>query len=390
MYSQDGTGLGHLRRTRNIARELLFRDSECSVLVVADSPVAPFFAPLQGMDYIKVPCIKKVDQARYCPNTLSVDLRDVLRLRAGVILQAFLAFQPDLILVDYWPTGFLGELEPVLNTTYRSSRRPKFFLGLRDVLDSPEVVHQRWTDRGVYNYLRHYDGIFVYGCRDMYDVDQAYDLTSYAREVTYCNYVAPRASTIPPAASADQPMLLVMGGGGEDAYALERTFVEALPLILEEQKVRALMLTGPNMPREHQQALRVQAASLPLTVRKSTQDATFWLRQASAVICMGGYNTLAEVLTWRKKALVVPRTGPSAEQRIRTDLFAKRRLIHTLDPDYLTPAAMAEAVVRLLGRDDVPEPVSIPPLDGTQQVVDRLLTTARDIDVGRLAGQRAR
>ena len=389
MYSQDGTGLGHLRRTRNIARELLSRDSGCSVLVVADSPVAPFFAPLQGLDYIKVPCIKKVDQARYYPHTLSVDLEDVLRLRAGVILQAFLEFQPDLVLVDYWPTGFLGELEPVLDTIDRAPQCPKFFLGLRDVLDAPEVVRQRWTDRGVYDYLRYYDGIFVYGCRDMYDVDQAYDLTSYAKAVTYCNYVAPKASTTPPAASTDQPTLLVMGGGGEDAYTLEQTFVEALPLILEEQKARALMLTGPNMPREHQQALRAQAAALPLTVRKSTQDATFWLRQASAVICMGGYNTLAEVLTWHKKALVVPRTGPSAEQRIRTDLFAKRRLIHKLDPDYLTPAAMAEAVVRLLGRDDVPDPVSVPPLDGTQQVVDRLLSTARDINDGRLAAQGA-
>jgi predicted glycosyltransferase len=57
---------------------------------------------------------------------------------------------------------------------------------------------------------------------------------------------------------------------------------------------------------------------------------------------MAGYNTLSEVLSLNKRALVVPRAGPSAEQRMRAGLFANRGLLEMLDPSDLTPELMAQ------------------------------------------------
>jgi predicted glycosyltransferase len=75
---------------------------------------------------------------------------------------------------------------------------------------------------------------------------------------------------------------------------------------------------------------------------------------ADLVVCMAGYNTLAEVLTLGRKALVVPRAGPSAEQQMRCRLLAQRNLIDVLYPGQLSPQALAERLVLDLERDDYP------------------------------------
>jgi len=59
IYSQDGFGLGHLRRNSVIGQHLLEALPKSKVLLFADSPVAPFFQLPQGMDHIKLPSIKK-------------------------------------------------------------------------------------------------------------------------------------------------------------------------------------------------------------------------------------------------------------------------------------------------------------------------------------------
>jgi predicted glycosyltransferase len=212
-----------------------------------------------------------------------------------------------------------------------------------------------------------YDAVLIYGSRQIYAAESAYDLTSYARQVIYCNYVVPRMHTEVPSYRPDEPFILVMGGGGKDSFPVARTFLRAFPLLLPEMPLRAVVLTGPHMDPAERTDLRAQAAAYPVEVLSSVEDATLLLRQATAVVTMAGYNSLCEVLAWRKKALVVPRAGPSAEQRIRSQVFSQRHLVRMLDPDHLTPERLAQELMQLLAADNIPNPDNIPPLDGAQQ-----------------------
>src|SRR5437899_10181213 len=112
IYSQDGLGLGHLRRTRNIAREVLRREPHCHILAVTDSPATPFFPSLPGLDYLKLPTIVKMRDDNWRPGSLSLAIDDTVDLRSRLIFEAFVAFAPDVILVDHMPVGALGELKP--------------------------------------------------------------------------------------------------------------------------------------------------------------------------------------------------------------------------------------------------------------------------------------
>jgi predicted glycosyltransferase len=378
MYSQDGMGLGHLRRSSNIANEILLRDPECNIMILADSPAVSLFSSQERIEFLKLPTVIKTGSTSWKNGSLSLAIERILRLRAKIILDAFWEFEPDALLIDHMPVGVRGELKPLLELATRRRPRPQIFLGLRDILDDPGVIRRVWSQLGAYDHLRHYDAVLIYGSREIYDATAAYRLAHGAREIIYCDYVAPRIEPLVPDRTPDDPFILMMGGGGLDAYPVGQAFMQALPMVVRELDVAAVLLTGPNMSATDREALRARAPAY-LRIETGLENASEWIRRASAVVTMGGYNSLCEVLKWRKKTLVVPRPGPSAEQQIRSQLFSTRSLIRVCPP-VATPAQLAEKLLRLLTEDGIPNAANIPALNGAQRTAAALLGWPRTLE----------
>src|SRR3546814_13332768 len=74
------------------------------------------------------------------------------------------------------------------------------------------------------------------------------------------------------------------------------------------------------MNSESQADFQNRAARLP-NVETTTFETHLesLMDRAIGVVCMGGYNTFCEVLSFDKRALVVPRTEPRMEQHIRAE-----------------------------------------------------------------------
>ncbi len=386
MYSQDGMGLGHLRRSTNIAREVLRRNPDCNVLIVADSPATSLFSYQRGIDYLKLPTLVKTGATSWTAGSLSLQVQELIELRSQAILQAFCGFEPDAVLVDHMPVGALGELKPMLERATRQIRRPRLFLGLRDVLDDPATIHRVWSESGAYEHLSSYDAVLVYGSRQIYDASAAYRLLPPARSVIYCGYVSPRPSPNGfERCPDDDGFLLMMGGGGRDAFPLASGFVEAFPTLFRELGLPGVLLTGPSMSDEDRRTLQARAPS-SMQIVSGFGHATAWVQKASAVVTMAGYNSLCEVLKWRKKALVVPRAGPSAEQRIRTRLFSERSLIRMLASGPQVPEELARALTALMAQDGIPDSQNMPPLNGAERSATVLLDWQGNGGVGARAG----
>ena len=64
-YSQDGYGLGRMRRNSTIAASIMRQMQHSSVLMLVGSPVRAFFELPPGVDFIKVPSIIKVAAGTY-------------------------------------------------------------------------------------------------------------------------------------------------------------------------------------------------------------------------------------------------------------------------------------------------------------------------------------
>ncbi len=388
VYSQDGLGLGHLRRSFAIAAEVIARDPDCAALVISDAP-APPFSPPAGVDYLKLPTVvKEGDALRWRAGSLALDVKEILKLRARIMLDVLRQFRPDTVLVDHMPVGALGELKPLLDRAISRAPRPRLFLGLRDVLDTPDVIRLAWGELGAYDYLPYYEAILVYGSREIYDAGRLYDLTRHAQRLVYCNYATSRSGAASIQSERDPQLIVVTGGGGADAFPLERAFLEALPILHKAAPMRALILTGPYMPWAERAELTARAASHQVGV-VSVDDATAWFRRASAVVTMAGYNSLCEALKTKTRALVVPRRGPSAEQRIRARVFSERGLVVALEPDELTPDRLARDLLRLLAEGGIPNAATIPRMDGAHRAAE-LLSEEWPVDLGRRAGTAAR
>jgi len=95
IYSQDGLGLGHLRRNIQICKEFLKQTPEGKgqVLLIADSPVAPFFQLPEGVDHIKLPSIRKLRAGQWQPARLRISTPEVQQLRANLCLARRLPFR---------------------------------------------------------------------------------------------------------------------------------------------------------------------------------------------------------------------------------------------------------------------------------------------------------
>ena len=390
MYSQDGMGLGHLRRSYTIAHAIQRRSPGCDILILADSPAISLFAPEPGIELMKLPTVIKTGDADWRNSTLSTSLRRLIRLRAALVAETLAEFRPDTVLVDHMPVGALGELKPMLDRALALPRPPRLFLGLRDILDRPAVIRRVWADLGAYDYLPVYDAVLVYGSRTIYDAATAYGLGSSAQAVRYCNYVT-NGSHRPVTGARSESYVLMMGGGGGDAFPLAKAFVEAHGAVHRELGIDGVVLAGPNMSAADREALASLVAP-PVRIVHVSGEPAKWIAGASAIVTMGGYNSLCEVLGLRKKALVVPRAGPSAEQRMRSALFAERALVRTLDPAGLEPEQIARHLLSVMADDTVPDLVQMPPLNGAETAANVLASRAcRDeaADLERVPGEEA-
>jgi predicted glycosyltransferase len=384
IYSQDGFGLGHLRRNLNICRRIRKHCPQATFLIIADSPVAPFFKLPPRCDFVKLPTIVKVDTGKWQPDQLPLSARELLGIRAEIISNVILSFRPDVFLVDHMPHGALGELAKPLQVLRKYSAHTKVVLGIRDILGAPEVIREQWQKEGAFAAVEtFYDAVQIYGCAEMFDVAAEYAFpSSLVNKTRYCGYVCREANEpiLPENAlqnffgERNRKTILVTGGGGADAGFFMEQFINAARLLHTRLPFNAFITSGPFMPKEQCQRLRRQAQDLPILVSRLGEDCIRFLRRADLIISMAGYNTISEILRFRKNAIVVPRAGPSAEQSMRSRLMSERGLFRTIHPQQLTAESLSDLVAQQLSGSPRMNEAMIPCLRGASTAAEFMLS----------------
>lgn len=361
LYSHDTFGLGHLRRNLAIAEQLLRPEHDCEVWLVSGSPVLRRWDLPAGLWVQPLPPVVKTGAEQYAPRSDAGPFSLVKGYREALILRAVMRERPDVILVDHAPAGMKNELVSTLAAVRQELPRTRIILGLRDIIDSPDVIRAHWRSEGIYDLLEHaYDEILVYGTPGLFDAAEAYALTAaVAQKIHYTGYVAR-----PPARPVDAPWpgleaapgirVLVTAGGGGDGHAMMAAYLDALAA-LPARATASLLVPGPLMPAEQAEGLRKAATARPdVAFLSYTTDLVKLLGQAEAVVTMGGYNTTAEILAARKPAIIVPRAAPRAEQRMRAELLERLSVVSVAEegPDLasrlaaLLPTVLTQSATR--------------------------------------------
>ncbi len=349
LYSHDTQGLGHMRRNLSIATALIEAEPDSDILMIAGAREAGAFPFPPGVDCLTLPALGKDAEGQYQARSLSLSLKSIIKLRRKTIRAALKTFRPDVLIVDKMPLGVFGELLPSLRWL-KANGQTRLVLGLREILDAPEVVHDEWHLSG-YDEVAgaFYDAIWIYGDPRVYDPAREYNFsagvtaklrytgylnrTQLAGSVDQAEPVSPAGLNLPPGR-----LVLCLVGGGQDGYQLAEIFLQAtLP-----PNTNGLVITGPFMAPEQQQALARLAATCPRqSVLPFVTDPERLLAQADSVVAMGGYNTVCEILSLHKHALIVPRIKPRREQLIRAERLQALGLVEMLHPAELSPEALS-------------------------------------------------
>ena len=398
IYSYDTFGLGHLRRSRTIANALVAGSDDVRAVIVSGSPVADRYASAERIACVAIPPVTKRGDGGYASLDPDRPLDSTVAARQRIIADTAEAFRPDVILVDKEPTGFHGEMLPTLER--QAARGGRSVLGLRDVLDEAGRLVPEWARKDASAAVRRlYDEIWIYGVPSIHRPLAALPVAAEVADRTiYTGYLLrglPPARAEPPPAHAEAPpahaeappahteaassiptrapfLLVTPGGGGDGASLIDWVLsaYEADPGL----PLPALVAFGPFLAGPDRARFRARIAGLPGRLAALDFDAEIerLIARAAGIVAMGGYNTFCEILSFDKRAIVVPRTAPRREQAIRAEAAGALGLVRVLlEEDGRAPQRMAAA---LRGLPDQPLPSGIVApglLDGLDAIRER-------------------
>ena len=358
MYSHDAFGLGNIRRMLAICQHLLAMIPKVSILVLSGSPAIHNFKIPTRLDYIKLPCLGRDRNGNLEAKYLTSDVTETVRLRSNLIKTAIVNFKPDLVLVDKKPYGLLGELKPVLDLLKASSLKTKLVLLLRDILDAPQVTIKEWQKQGYCQAIQHYyDRVLVVGMSEVFNLVKEYQFPQIVADKTvFCGYIKKDFSPIAGSLirrevglKKREKLIVVTPGGGEDGYSLIENYLSALSQINRDYDCKSLIVFGSEMPSAERDKLSqmIERHSNIITL-DFTDRLLNYIQAADLVVSMAGYNTITEILSLGKKAVVVPRHQPSQEQLIRAVRMENLGLLTAIAPQELTGSSLSQAIIKQL------------------------------------------
>ena len=373
MYSHDTFGLGHFRRCRAIAHAIVERYKGVSVVIISGSQIAGAFDFRARVDFVKIPSVIKLYNGEYDSISDHISIDEILMMRKQIIQRTAEVFRPDIFITDKEPLGLRGELEPTLEML--AVRDTHVILGLRDVMDSPDALHEDWQKRDVLKKIRkYYDRIWIYGPRDFWDPLGGLGVDREILDRTIFTGFLRRE--LPPTTHLElhhipEKYILVTTGGGGDGSPLIEQVLSARELDIADD-FPLLMVLGPFMKTENRERIRLRASALPnITVLDFASQMEMLLDRATAVVGMCGYNTFCEALSFDKMALYVPRVKPRQEQYIRASRARELGWCEMLTPDEASvPKVLAQMLNRLPGLPTPSSKLGDAVLDGLVVICD--------------------
>jgi len=358
-YVQHLLGIGHLKRAATIVRAL--RRAGCEVVLASGGP------PVAGIAVdVQLPPARAADMtfsALVDEAGRPVD-DDWKRRRAAALVDAWRASHAQALIVELFPFGrrqMRFELLPLLDDARRLRRPPLIVCSVRDIIQAkPEREDD--TARLV---ERYFDRVLVHGDARVAGFERSFAAAARLGErLHYTGYVVDGRARANPAGRAE---VLVSAGGGAVGRKLLQTAMRARgETLLCGATWR--VLAGIHCSEADFGEL-ARAAIDGIVLERNRDDFRALLAGCALSISQAGYNTVAETLQARARAVLVPfAAGGESEQTLRATLLAERGAATMVAEDALTPQTLAAAVNRA-ARASQP-PADLVDLDGARRTAE--------------------
>ncbi len=359
MYSHDTYGLGHIRRTMAIAEQL--RQDNTNILILTGSPIAGRLTFPKYVDYVRIPGMIKKANDEYFPLTIRIDPQQAMEIRQAIIMATVQTFVPDLFIVDKEPQGLKREVLPALEWIKENRLETRTILGLRDIMDDAQTVQKDWIKKDIYSTIEElYSEVWVYGQQSIYDPVKEYLIPeSIHKKVHFTGYI-PRKIPKEDVADAlrlqlnvmkNETLVTVTTGGGGDGFHVLDSYLKMLEHMKEQTILppfQSVLVTGPFLSRNDKDTILSRSEELGIQAYEFFPEMETLIAASDIVVCMGGYNTLCEILSSKTRSLVIPRETPRKEQYIRAQAFNREKLIEFIPWSELNAVNLEEKLLYML------------------------------------------
>jgi predicted glycosyltransferase len=244
-------------------------------------------------------------------------------------------------------------------------------LGVRDILDEPRKTRETLKNNHSFEIIRdYYDEVWIYGSQSIFDTVSEYEFPEDVARIThYCGYL--KRPTVITHRDVGPPHVLVTTGGGGDGSRMIETYLEGLSNLPRNVALKSTIVFGPQMSADKRATLISSFGYLTdVEFREFEPDLTELYAEADLVVSMAGYNTVCELLSFGRNAILVPRAQPVKEQLIRARLLASAGLFEMVEPNDLTPETlMTKVIASLKHAADLPVRVD---LQGLPRIRERM------------------
>src|SRR5215213_9502605 len=155
--------MGHLVRSLALAASLAER---FRVVLLNGGKLPPRLVVPRGVEVVNLPPLGLDPEGRLVSRDGRRTAERALELRRGLIMDAYRALRPRVVLVELFPFGrkkFADELLPLLEEARaESARRPLVVCSLRDILVGKRSEQQKHDARAVETANRYFDAVLVH------------------------------------------------------------------------------------------------------------------------------------------------------------------------------------------------------------------------------------
>ena len=356
IHCQYVYGIGHYVRSVELARGL---SEGFDVFLLNGGEMIPNYDPPPEVTCFQLPAIYKEEQADHLsPVDPSLSLDHCIEARASLIERLVWQIAPDILITEHFPFGLLFEFEVMTLIAQVKKCKPKARIvsSVRDVIESEEGGQQDSYICSLLN--QNYDTVLVHGEEYIVPFSASFPLLDKIKiPVHYTGYVV--RAIAPRIPKADPPVLVVSVGGGRMGGELLYAVLDAHRSVAKQWQHQLVLFTGAfqwDAQKLHTRAKKYCHSDVAIN-EFDQEHYRRVLAAASAVICLGGYNSLLEAVSAHLPILVYQRKfhGNNNEQKLRSTLFQRSGLVRVLSPDDLAVDRMAVQIVELVENHESPD-----------------------------------
>lgn len=348
-YVQHLLGIGHLRRTATLARNLVRAGFDVTVASGGNE----IDIDLGGARIVQLPATRATDLFfKKLVDEEGNEIDDTWReMRARRLLDLYEEVEPDILITELFPFGrrqMRFELLPLLEAAKASETPPLIVSSVRDILVAQTKPGR--NDEMLALVEKYFDHVMVHGDPELISLDRTFPHTNRIRDrITYTGYVVDRTGVKGGENAAGYDEIIVSSGGGAVGEDLLKTAMQARALSSAKEKNWRVMV-GATVESEKFEALK-KSAPEGVIVERARKDFTTLLMNCALSISQGGYNTVMEILYAKCRAVIVPYAGGvETEQTMRAELLARQGVLHIANEDGLTAEKLASQIdAALLG-----------------------------------------